>query len=600
MYKGAPPPMGPLKSLLDAKPILIRGREVMAVLDYPIKGFGISNFRSFGPDIMYFGPFEKINVIIGSNNSGKSNVLRFVRNLYPSISSFKPTSPKVGDLPQGGKSPEIYPVLAKIDPENEALQPLAEMFSANPLNMKAPHGYAWLDINLNGSVDVSRWFDMERKYDRVVESAYYRIFQNYRGDFRSEWMQKLLQRMFTSAGEKTDIFFVPAYRKLNSRLDEYKDEYGAWDQHRDEKIIDELAAISQPAYNEQYKKKDFRKIVDFLRRVLNEPELELEIPNDRLTITVHLHDKSLPIEALGTGIHELVILASKAVMRHKAIVCIEEPELHFHPELQRQFMRFIHEETDNQYFITTHSAHVMDAVPCSVHRVFLDDGKSKVLRPITGNERRDVCHELGYKPSDLLQSNCIVWVEGPSDRIYVNHWLRGKAPELVEGLHYSVMFYGGALRSHLTGVDALEADLIQLLPINRFPAMIFDSDKKTKNSTINESKRRIKEELNATGLGWMTAGREIENYVPLVTLEAAVQTVHRKAISLAHADRTFGKPLDYILKDGTIVSGGFDKVAIAKEVVKTQADFTILDLERKVNLLVDFIKKANRILATSA
>lgn len=27
--------------------------------------------------------------------------------------------------------------------------------------------------------------------------------------------------------------------------------------------------------------------------------------------------------------------------------------------------------------------------------------------------------DLGFKASDLLQSNCVIWVEGPSDRIYI-------------------------------------------------------------------------------------------------------------------------------------------------------------------------------------
>lgn len=552
--------------------------------------------------MMYFGPFEKINIIIGSNNSGKSNVLRFIRNIYPSIISFKSISPRASDLPLSGQYPELYPLLAKIDSGSFALQRLAEMFSANPKNCAAPEGYAWVDIDPTGAVDSRRWSQMEHRYYDLVYSVYSQVFQNRRGgDFKSTWLPALLQYIsYPNEDYPEETFFVPAYRKLNSRLVEYQGEYGAWDEERDEKIIEGLAEISQPMPNEQHLKRDFRKIVDFIRKVLNEPELDLEIPHNRKTITVHLHGKSLPIEALGTGIHELVILASKAVMRHNSIVCIEEPELHFHPELQRQFMQFISDQTDNQYFITTHSAHVMDAVPCSVHRVFLEDGRSRVLRPITGNDRREVCHELGYKPSDLLQSNSVIWVEGPSDRIYVNHWINSKAPELIEGLHYSVMFYGGALRSHLTGVDTSATDLIQLLPINRFTVMIFDSDKKTKHASISASKKRIKEELKTTGLCWMTSGREIENYVSKDILQLAVTAVHKKSISLEHNDRIFGKPLDYKTADGKVIVEGFDKVGIAKEVVKHEPDFSVLDLGKRVDELVAFIRKANRMLATSA
>ena len=35
------------------------------------------------------------------------------------------------------------------------------------------------------------------------------------------------------------------------------------------------------------------------------------------------------------------------------------------------------------------------------------------------------------------------------DRIYVNHWIKAKPSDLLEGLHYAIMFYGGRLLSHL-------------------------------------------------------------------------------------------------------------------------------------------------------
>src|SRR6185436_4479105 len=42
-----------------------------------IDGFGLALYRSFGESIQRVGPLSKANLIIGQNNSGKSNVLRF-------------------------------------------------------------------------------------------------------------------------------------------------------------------------------------------------------------------------------------------------------------------------------------------------------------------------------------------------------------------------------------------------------------------------------------------------------------------------------------------------------------------------------------------
>ena len=50
-----------------------------------IDGFGISGFRSFGSDIQLFPSLDKINLIIGQNNSGKSNVLWWLTKHFAKI-----------------------------------------------------------------------------------------------------------------------------------------------------------------------------------------------------------------------------------------------------------------------------------------------------------------------------------------------------------------------------------------------------------------------------------------------------------------------------------------------------------------------------------
>ena len=47
-----------------------------------LHGFGLSGYRSFGQELQRIGPLRKINLLIGQNNSGKSNVLRFVHGHY--------------------------------------------------------------------------------------------------------------------------------------------------------------------------------------------------------------------------------------------------------------------------------------------------------------------------------------------------------------------------------------------------------------------------------------------------------------------------------------------------------------------------------------
>lgn len=45
------------------------------------KDFGIKDYRSFGSDGVYLDSLKKINVFIGKNNSGKSNIPRFIKKI---------------------------------------------------------------------------------------------------------------------------------------------------------------------------------------------------------------------------------------------------------------------------------------------------------------------------------------------------------------------------------------------------------------------------------------------------------------------------------------------------------------------------------------
>ena len=181
-------------------------------------------------------------------------------------------------------------------------------------------------------------------------------------------------------------------------------------------IIDRLAKLQNPDVHNQHDREQFNEITDFLRDVVDRPDAVLEIPYERDTILVHMDGKVLPIESLGTGIHEVVILAAAATVLSEHVVCIEEPELHLNPILQRKLIRYLAAHTNNQYFITTHSNVLMDVPAAEIYHIKLVNGASEVERVTSGRQKSAVCEDLGYHPSDLLQANCIIWVEGPSDR----------------------------------------------------------------------------------------------------------------------------------------------------------------------------------------
>lgn len=232
-----------------------------------------------------------------------------------------------------------------------------------------------------------------------------------------------------------------------------------------------------------------------------------------------------------------------------------------------------------------------------------DGAKTQITETILKRERFGICVDLGYKASDLLQANAVVWVEGPSDRIYLKYWIASLDEELVESIHYSIMFYGGRLLSHLSG-DDMESDeeveqFVNLVALNRNSAIVIDSDRRSASDPLNQTKSRIIEEFSRSrGPAWVTAGREIENYIPHETLQGAVKNVHSKVYGSQHKNGRFEHALYFKRVGGDGQSGkaivkDVDKVRVAQRVCQTAADLSCLDLRNRLVELISFIRKAN-------
>lgn len=588
-----------------------------------IHGFSISNFRSFGNDPQFVGPLRKFNIVIGENNSGKSNIARYLKRIvskYLSPQNDFKHDPR--DKPQTGSPypPNVVWVLVPITSEflqkffgtgqqSARARPLAISFLKAFIEHEPTlPDYVWVPIAAKGhGLDLGKVFKagsfVDAEESRGSLHALWQIaLGQHGGSANQHWIPQLLSIATTHAANSFSVETIPAGRKVETALPNYEEEFGHATENA-KTFIRELALLERPIYSAVGDKSKWATIQNFVRTVMRDETINLEVPATQDTINFQWDSKYLPIEDLGTGVYQAILLAARATLVENQVICIEEPELHFHPELQRQIMHYLEKETSNQYFITTHSAHIMDAVDACVISVALENGQSKISMPLTDQDRRAVCHRLGYRPSDLLQSNCLIWVEGPSDRIYLNHWLKKLAPDLEEGWHFSYSVYGGRVLSNFSAVDKVESDdeieeFIKILPINRFAVLIMDSDKRGADEVLNGSKTRLHDELKKSGgIVWVTAGKEIENYLPYETRRVAVTNVHKGAEKLAKGiehETEWDHPLAYINKANEIVEVGFSKVKIADEATKADADFSVLDLNLRMKEVIDFIKHANR------
>ena len=179
-------------------------------------------------------------------------------------------------------------------------------------------------------------------------------------------------------------------------------------------------------------------------------------------------------------------------------------------------------------FLTTHSSVALDLFGLSENAQIIHvkhDGESANAEVVSAHfDRLGVISELGAKPSDLLQANGIIWVEGPSDCIYLNCWISlFSNGSLKEGRDYQCAFYGGSLlaRAQFASPEDAETELVNLFRVNPNIIVVCDGDRTDEKSRIKERVSRINGEVKKIPGAhmWITEAKEIESYLPGAVLE---------------------------------------------------------------------------------
>jgi AAA domain, putative AbiEii toxin, Type IV TA system len=152
------------------------------------------------------------------------------------------------------------------------------------------------------------------------------------------------------------------------------------------------------------------------------------------------------------------------------------------------------------------------------------DGTYSTVRKID-SDALTILDNLGVKGSDILQTNGIIWVEGPSDIVYIQKWLEmytteNSLPEFRQGSNFEFCMFGGAVLKYLYGEEVQQGtkqeNLVNIFKLNTRGFIIVDSDKPDltteDKSTFAEAKQLMKNTLGEDQFWCDSEVQTIEKY----------------------------------------------------------------------------------------
>jgi predicted ATP-dependent endonuclease of OLD family len=440
---------------------------------YIIKSITINNYRSFS-DSKRFTGLKPINILIGPNSSGKSNFANALRLLL---------KPDTGTDHGGGHGRSDIKTKNDFYNENKIITLQCEFAGKNELPVVKQCQYDNETVKLIKVTKLTkcrkRFFPIgpDRSWHKWANNSKYLYILEFDDDLRKKVQNKMNNILKLTGQAKIEL---PS--KTSDLIDK--------------SLADYLKGKDKDGIPTSEIGSGIGMFLYFIA------EIENTIANTR-------EKDENGIEISGTY-----------------IFLIEEPENHMHPSLQKMFLSYLIKlsKTGKQFFITTHSPFIINFASSSRYKKDIGilnfkkeyskgDGKYyTTYEDISCNNSKQIemLERIGVKASDLLQPNGIIWVEGPSDRIYINQWLKlwtkkYRKKKYEEGTEYIILPYNGSLKNYeFFNDNNNHKNRVKVINLNHNYFVVIDRDRGKKDKGKWKSKIDFINEVKKSNV-WLTS-----------------------------------------------------------------------------------------------
>lgn len=269
----------------------------------------------------------------------------------------------------------------------------------------------------------------------------------------------------------------------------------------------------------------YKSILDEIKRYF--PDIE-EVESDRTeydvaTLMYKEYQQRFDILYSGTGLKHFLDVLLKTTISGASIVLLDEPELGLHPDLQRRFVEYLSrlaKEKQIQFFLATHSQVLLNYVDSITYYRITNSKGNRQLSHVKRDVVDTLLSDLGLRPSDVLNHDFCILVEGASDVVFIEHVIRVVYGAEFQSIAVAVVQYGGAAAE---GIISGAIDISNIVPVQRFTFWIRDRDAPPGANPSQNATKFVNALVQKGAEAYIWNKREIEFYYPEAVHVAAQQ-----------------------------------------------------------------------------
>lgn len=458
-----------------------------------INSIKIKKYRNYENFYMKFK--EGLNVIIGPNNAGKTNLLyavNLIKNLHVEIDDFnkndlfkKYKSEYKKEAPFIEIEYEIFHEISEDDENDESIIKLLPFLSLDKINEMKKSEESKSKYLVMANVKIK--YELNKAYlkeycDLVKDVEDFSKYMGYLEIMQKHYEWNICNGMDSIAIDKkvvSDLFkidFIGAERNTNDVYSETKNQLNKYiKEEENSKKISELANKISSDMEEAVK--DVLKKIETVVNTTEDNEIGLKDGNVSIKqvikykpdisngYQIDVEDTNskyiLPLTHNGVGynnlinIYMLLKLVELKTGQDFRILCLEEPEAHLHPAMQYKLFKYIKKIDDEnklnqQIFVTTHSSNITSVAGLEnmyiidYNRELNEVKNMNLLEKLKDNEesKRHVMKFLDVTKSDMLFAKKIILVEGLAERMLLPKFME-KLGYPYENEHISIVEIGG-------------------------------------------------------------------------------------------------------------------------------------------------------------